>query len=152
MQIIFLMIDKKSIRDFRKNLRHFERELDIQNNSACCCGVSLSQCHALMELDKNDNVTLNELCSRLYLDKSTLSRTVENLVNMGLVLREVPKDNRREIRIRLTMGGESVCNKINEGNDDYFQKILSSLPSGDQGIFLDLFSRFVSKMIELNNH
>jgi len=145
------MIDKKSIRGFRQNLRHFERELEVQNNSACCCGVSLSQCHTLMELENIDNISLNELSSRLFLDKSTLSRTVESLVNMGLVLREVPKENRREIRIKLTRGGKSVCQEINEGNDDYFRRILTSLPSGDRGIFLDLFGRVVSKMIELNN-
>lgn len=137
--------------DFREHLRHFEREIEIQNSSNCCCGVTLAQCHALMELDKQDNISLKALSERLYLDKSTLSRIVESLVNLGLVDREIPKNNRRTILIKLTKQGISVCEKINTDNNLYFQKVLDSLSKEQLQIFLDSFKTIVSKMSEANN-
>ena len=134
--------------EFRRYLRHFEREIEIQNSSNCCCGVTLSQCHTLMELDKQDNISLKDLSERLYLDKSTLSRIVEGLVNLGLVNREIPKTNRRTILIRLTKQGASVCKKINTGNNLYFQKVLKSLSKEQLQGFLDSFKIIVTRMTE----
>jgi DNA-binding MarR family transcriptional regulator len=145
------MTKQNIIRNFRQNLRHFERELEVQNNSSSCCGVTLAQCHTLLELDHKDDITLNELCKKLFLDKSTLSRTIEGLVKRGLVSRETPKDNRRVIRIKLTPGGKSVCNRINKGNDDYFKKVLDTLTSKEINQFLESFNKLVIKMIDFNN-
>jgi len=145
------MISTDKVKEFRVYLRHFEREIETQNSSNCCCGVTLSQCHTLMELDKEDNVSLKDLAEKLFLDKSTLSRIIEGLVNLGLVDREIPKKNRRSILIKLSKQGVAVCNKINEDNNIYFQKILSSLNKEKQQMFLDSFKIVVSKMIEENN-
>ena len=144
------MINTKKIREFRGYLRHFERELDIQNSTNCCCGVTLSQCHVLMELDKEDDITLKDLSEKLFLDKSTLSRLIEGLVNLGLVERETPKSNRRTIKIKLTGQGISVCKKINSYNDKYFQEVFNSLPEEHEQIFFDSFKIIVSKIIKIN--
>lgn len=134
--------------EFRMHLRHFEREIEIQNSSNCCCGVTLSQCHTLLELDKHDHVSLKDLSERLYLDKSTLSRIVEGLVNLGLVNREIPKNNRRTILIMLTKQGASVCKKINTGNNLFFQRVLESLSKEQLQVFLDSFKIIVTSMTE----
>lgn len=136
---------------FRDHLRHFEREIEIQNSSNCCCGVTLTQCHTLMDLAKQDNISLKDLSERLYLDKSTLSRIVEGMVNLGLVDREIPKNNRRTVLITLTKQGISVCKKINTGNNLYYQNVLDSLSKEQLQIFLESFKIVVSKMIKLNN-
>ena len=145
------MIATEKLIEFREHLRHFEREIEIQNSSNCCCGVTLTQCHTLMELDKQDNISLKDLSERLYLDKSTLSRIVEGLVNIGLVDREIPKNNRRTILIKLTKKGVSVCEKINKDNNLYFQKVLDSLSKDQLQIFFDSFKKIVTKMIEVNS-
>lgn len=145
------MINKEKIKEFRGYLRHFEREIETQNSSNCCFGVTLSQCHTLMELDKEDNVSLKDLSKRLYIDKSTLSRIIEGLVNLGLVDRETPKSNRRTIIIKLTEQGVSVCNKINTENNLYYQKVLNSLSKEQFQLFFDSFKIIISRMIEANN-
>ena len=65
------------VRKFREILRGSERELDRQNNSSCCCGVTVSQCHALMELSKSDQIRLIQLSAQLATDKSAASRSRE---------------------------------------------------------------------------
>jgi DNA-binding MarR family transcriptional regulator len=144
------MVKIEKVKEFRASLRQFEREIETLNSSNCCCGVTLSQCHTLMELDKEDHVSLNELSKKLFLDKSTLSRTIEGLVNLGLVNREIPKNNRRTISIRLTENGVSLCKKINSDNNLYFQKILGLLSNEKLQAFLDSFKIIASGMIEEN--
>ncbi len=135
---------------FRQYLRHFERELDIQNNSNCCCGVTVTQCHTLMELYDQGDVQLNILSEKLNLDKSTVSRTVETLVNQGLVEREIPKKNRRTTNIRLTNNGLDVCETIHKGNDVYYREALGAIPKKMIPDFIAGFEIFVTKMRELN--
>ncbi len=143
-------MDTGIIRKFRENLRLFERELDCQNNSACCCGVTLPQCHALMELSKENIMTLNYLSEKLTLDKSTVSRTIESLVNNELVSRTIPKENRRITNLSLTKKGIDACKEINTGNDDYYRKALKSIPKEELPIFLKSFETIVNNMNKLN--
>jgi len=143
-------MNTNTIKKFRENLRIFERELDIQNTSGCCCDVTISQCHALMELSKNGNITLNELSEKLSLDKSTVSRTIESLVKSKLVNRTIPDNNRRTTNLSLTKQGSDVCDQINDGNNDYYQKALCSVPSEELTIFLKSFETIVYKMKKLN--
>lgn len=143
-------MEKNDARVFKQYLRHFERELDIQNNSGCCCGVTVTQCHTLMELYDQGNIQLNILSEKLNLDKSTVSRTIESLVNQGLVVREIPKQNRRTTNIRLTKNGLDVCETIHKGNDTYFNEALSAIPHDILPKFIEGFEILVNKMIELN--
>ena len=144
------MMDQEVVRKFRNILRVFERELDSQNNSSCCCGVTLSQCHTLMELSKKDNISLNQLSEQLSIDKSAASRTVENLVIKRMVERSIPKENRRTTNLKLTKTGINVCQQINHGNDDYYSKALGEIPTDDLDLFLRTFENIVAQMSRLN--
>ena len=138
------------VREFRRILRLFEKELGSQNQSFCCCDVTITQCHMMMELDKEDTITLNELASRLDLDKSTVSRTVDALVIKGFVNRTIPPDNRRTILITLTDKGEKTCERINSGNDQYYRKVLGGIPEDVQADFLIGFEALAQAMSTLN--
>lgn len=137
---------------FREQLRRFEQELDIQNTSNCCWGVTLAQCHVLMQLDKEDNITLKELSEKMNLDKSTLSRTTDKLVKLDLLVREIPEKNRRTVCLSLTNQGKSLCKKINEDNNNYFKIILGVLTDKDYVVFMNCFESITNKMVELNHN
>ncbi|MCK4750392.1 MAG: MarR family transcriptional regulator, partial [Bacteroidales bacterium] len=87
---------KEYIQHFREILRIFDREVFLQNNASCCNGISLAQCHTLLEIEKNSEISVSDLAMNLSLDKSTVSRTVDGLVNIGMVDRVIPKENRRK--------------------------------------------------------
>lgn len=140
-------MDTKTIKKFRSNLRKFERIIEEQKDTSCCGGVTVSQCHALMELVELDGLTVNELAEKLNLDKSTVSRIIESLVNSDLVSRENPKENRRIAVIALTRKGKSICDQINELNDNYVERILSAVPEKDLPVFLNSFEKIVKTML-----
>lgn len=143
-------MDHQIVTEFREILRVFERELDRQNNSSCCCGVTLSQCHVLMELSKSDPISLNQLAKKLAVDKSAASRTVEQLVSRQMVHRSIPREDRRTTMLSLTRTGTQVCRQINEGNDDYYHRALRSIPAADLHVFLRSFEAMVSGMSKMN--
>ncbi len=47
-------------------------------------GISLAQCHTLLEIEKSHEISISELANTLSLDKSTVSRTVDGLVNINM--------------------------------------------------------------------
>ena len=142
-------MDTQQIRIFRKDLRRIEREIVGQlKDETTCCGVSLAQCHALLEIGKQKETTISDLADTLRLDKSTLSRTIDGLVRIGLVDRVINPDDRRFMRIALSDQGISVYDSINQTCDAFYENVFQHIPDEkhDQvieglGLLVDAFIR-----------
>lgn len=141
--------DNQTIRKFRDILRRFEREVFVQSSESCCSGITLAQCHTLLEIESKNKETITELSKTLGLDKSTVSRTVDGLVNIGLIDRTIPAENRRMAELQLTDAGKNVCKMINCRNDDYFDDILSVLPDAEKEEMIRLFEVITARMVQL---
>lgn len=139
------------IKKFRELLRRFEREIFMQNNDSCCNGVTLAQCHTLLEIESKKKESLTELAKTIGLDKSTVSRTVDGLVNVGLVDRTIPAENRRMATIQLTEAGKNTCNSINNYNDQYFGDALSILTDPEKEELFRLLEKVTNRMIQLRS-
>lgn len=137
---------KAYIHKFRKILRVFDQELFLQNNASCCNGISLAQCITLLEIEKNSEISVSDLAKNLSLDKSTVSRTVDGLVNINMVNRVIPKENRRMALINLTGSGRQVCSSINYTNDSYIREVLNDFTDEEREEFLSLFKKLASNM------
>ena len=121
-------MSKNEIRQFRQALRLLEREISLRLTlEQSCCGVTLSQCNVLLELDTKGGIMLNELAAVTGLDKSTLSRTVDFLVNAGYVERIVPPNNRRSVLLSLSQKGKAESDAINKICDSYYKDVLESI-------------------------
>jgi DNA-binding MarR family transcriptional regulator len=128
------------IRRFRKILRKLERELnDRLKENTVCCGVSLAQCHAVLELEEQEETTIGKLAKSLGLDKSTLSRTIDGLFNVGLVKRFPHQTDRRFMAVTLTEQGQATCRKINSTSDDYFTRIFQTIPEEKHDMVIESF-------------
>jgi len=107
-------MESKAIEQFWAKLREIERAVWIQTKSeALCCGVTMAQCHAIMEIGEAGELNLKDLSARLGLDNSTLSRTVESLVQDRLAERTPSKEDRRATVIRLNEKGHAARDRIN---------------------------------------
>lgn len=140
-------MDQSYIRQFREVIRIFEREIFLQNTASCCNGVSLSQCHTLLEIENNDKISVSELAQNMRLDKSTVSRTVDSLVKTDLVDRVIPEANRRMAILNLTNEGRKVCKTINYSNDSYIQGILHDFSDRDRNEFLEFLRKLTHNMV-----
>lgn len=137
------------IQQLRESIRIFEREIFVQNNASCCNGISLAQCHCLLEIEKNSEISISELAGQLSLNKSTISRTVEGLVNIGLVDRIIPKENRRKTVLTLTNNGMQVCATINSTHNHYIKNVIQNFSGKEQTELLNLFEKLSSSMANM---
>jgi DNA-binding MarR family transcriptional regulator len=113
----------------RELLRQLIRKLGLLDKSQLsCCGITYSQCHALVEIGSNQSLSINELAELLGLDKSTLSRTVNTMVEQGLVTREPDPDDRRYVKIKLTPTGSGLLSDIEDKMTDYYLNIYQAIP------------------------
>jgi DNA-binding MarR family transcriptional regulator len=78
----------------------------------CCYDISVSQCYALEAVVRGEEMTLNDLAARLYLDKSTASRVVDALERKGYVERQPHPEDRRSLLLRPTPAGREMERKI----------------------------------------
>jgi DNA-binding MarR family transcriptional regulator len=142
-------MDTQIVREFRKNLRRLEQLIVLQlREDTGCHGVSVAQCHCLLAVEQLGRPSQNELAEQLCLDKSSLSRTVDGLVQIGLLERAIDEKDRRVYRIRLTVQGEKTCSIINTSNDDLYSRVLDRLPMPAE-IVVGAFAAFVQAMREV---
>jgi DNA-binding MarR family transcriptional regulator len=119
-----------SVRDFRAGLRRLERELvSSLRDETGCCGVGLLQCHVLLELEAAGDLSLKDLENLLGSDKASLSRTVDSLVEAGLVGRRDNPADRRSLAISLTEAGRRKTGEVNLLCDKKYEDVLTRLPA-----------------------
>ncbi len=112
-----------------ESIRLIAKKLGIvEKSELSCCGATCSQYNAILEIGKAGKITLNDLAELLNLDNSTLSKTVNNLVNNEWVTREIDPKDRRYVTIELTKSGEVVFEEVNDIIGAYYSRIFEALP------------------------
>lgn len=140
-------MEKQIIRSFRKRLRQFERLTAHQlKEDSCCQGVTLAQCHTLLEIEELGQASIVTLTKRLGLDKSTLSRTIDGLVNISLVERIAHPSDRRFVLLTLTDQGRSICRRINRLNDEYYSRVFDGIAVDKHEDVITYFDMLVSAL------
>jgi len=114
--------------DFQDMVIRLQRKMEFFDDlQSSCCGVSFAQCHALAAIRRAGKISLNDLAIDMGLDKSTVSRTVENLVNNKMVLRDPVPADRRCVTIRLTAKGSRAIREVEAGLSQCFESLYRSI-------------------------
>ena len=145
------MIPTEEIKQLRESIRILERKLGIlEESEMACCGLTLAQCHALVEIGRAERVSLVDLAGIIGLDTSTLSRTVNNLVAKNMVSRELDPDDRRYVTIQLTPEGSRHFQEIETSMDAYFHKIYENIAESDRTLVLKGLTLLLDAIQESN--
>jgi MarR family transcriptional regulator, 2-MHQ and catechol-resistance regulon repressor len=100
-------------RSFYEALSELIRVYQFRDRDRICCyDVSITQCYALEALARERAMTLNDLASHLYLDKSTTSRVVDALERKGYVVRSEHPADGRALRLKITAAGRALHGRI----------------------------------------
>jgi DNA-binding MarR family transcriptional regulator len=145
-------MDLEAIRNFREKLRQLEREIGWQLKSDTqCCGVTLAQCHIILEIGKTGETSVVDLSAVLGLDTSTLSRQVNGMVDAGLVDRVLNPKDRRYVSITLTEQGQKAYRSIEEICNEKYARIFEFIPRDRHRQVLDGFNLLVDAIVEAKN-
>ncbi len=110
----------------RETMRHLERRIVMdETHLKSCCGITLTQCHAMVEIGRTQSISVRSLAEKLGLDNSTVSRAVDTLVNKGIAHRETDPGNRRFVTISLTELGLKEFRGIESSMNEYYERVLS---------------------------
>lgn len=121
-------IDKTD--ELRELMKQFVRIISMVNESqTACCSLTLAQCHALVEIGRSQGISLNRLSQIMELDTSTLCRTVNRLVLLGLVKRNEDSKDRRYIQIILTDQGKESYFAMEHAMHDYYENLHRQIPA-----------------------
>jgi DNA-binding MarR family transcriptional regulator len=85
--------------------RHREARLDTLMQPL---GLTLSRYRALSVIGAFAPCTMSELADYSAVDRTTLTRTVDHLVDAGLVERSTPREDRRQVVLTVTEAGRSA--------------------------------------------
>ena len=116
------------VKQFRELTRELECHLENINRSDCCqCSVNESQCFLVVEIGRNPGICIKDLAKQLHLDKSGISRSVEELVRKGYVNREPSTEDRRCVVLSLTESGQARFDRIENDMHAKFTAVLSQI-------------------------
>lgn len=99
----------------REALRRLFRKMGfMERDEARCCSMSVSRCQVLVEIGRGAPLSLVDLSARLGLEKSTVSRLVDGLVEDRLAERSESDLDRRYQRIELSAEGRVLFRDIED--------------------------------------
>lgn len=114
------------------------------------CDLTDAQCHTLVEIGKKGDVSLVELAAALGLDASTLSRTIQSLVVLGLVTRTANEKDRRYVKIALSPQGRKVYETIVRLYAKFMARVLDEIPAKKHEAVVESIGLFADAMQKVN--
>jgi DNA-binding MarR family transcriptional regulator len=118
---------------------------------ACCYDLSVSQCHALQALIQNGPMTVTQLGSHLYLEKSTASRLAKALLRKELVRKRAPRDDGRVVILQVTEAGQRLARKIMNDLSEEYRDLLAQFEPEVRAalpLLLDRLTQIISARTE----
>lgn len=105
-------IPSNLISDIRSASRDLVRQFGLMNQGVAGTDLSLSAVHAIIEIGRARSLMSRDLCDRLLLEKSTVSRLVKSLVARGEIVEVRSKDDLRVKHLQLTRQGRMRLHAI----------------------------------------
>ncbi|MDP4182209.1 MAG: MarR family transcriptional regulator [Bacillota bacterium] len=120
----------------------------LTQQNAKSLGLSLQQLGVINTIYSKPSITIKEITQRLFLSKSTASMNVDALVKLGLVERNVSKEDRREVNLTLTDEGAELSRKSSQNPASYKAMInaIEKISQEDIGKLLQLHGELLSNL------
>lgn len=103
-----------------------------------------AQIDALEAVAQDDELRMNQLAERLRLDPSTVTRTVNPLVELGLVERFTDPENRRYVVLRCTKSGKEAAAQIVNERRNNVREILAPMAPERRALLVGLFDEYTT--------
>ena len=100
-------------------------------------GLTMSQASILIEIGTHRGLSLKDLSSLIELDNSTVSRSVNQLVEKGLVLRHTTPNDRRMVEIFLSDEGKLLFDKMRQTNEEQYEQLIRHIPAEKLNSFIE---------------
>lgn len=104
--------------------------------------INSAQGRIIFVLWQNDGISIQELARKTALEKSTLTRMLERLENLGYVLRIPSEEDKRKTIIKLTEKNE----KLKDGYEQVSKDMLELFYRGFSEAEIDVFESYLKRI------
>jgi DNA-binding MarR family transcriptional regulator len=125
--------------------RHREAQLDKLLQTL---GLSLSRHRALSVIATQQPLTMSELADFCAIDRTTMTRIVDQLVEAELVERATPREDRRQVLLSLTAKGAAACRESLKAIWRHNRHLLEGLDDDRQRGAARVLESFLARLVD----
>jgi DNA-binding MarR family transcriptional regulator len=111
-------------------------------------GITSPQFSALLALREHPNITMGELCDKLFLACSTATDLVDRMEKNGFLERKRDTQDRRVIRLSMSEMGKRVISEVVAARRRYVSSILEKLTEEEINQLAQSLNRLHSLMVQ----
>ena len=137
------------IKSFLKSKRQLVRILVSRYKVQDFLGTTVVQRHVLLDIGDKKKTTIGDISKELSMDKGNVSKTVQQLAEMGCIKRIVSEDDRRYTNISLTDKGEKLYEKICRIVDSYHHNVFKLIPEDKHDLIFESFTQVTESVTKL---
>jgi len=109
-------------------------------------GLNVSRHRALTSIDRLAPCTMRDLAAFVAVDRTTLTRTVDQLADAGLVERATPREDRRQVVLTTTVAGRAACRRSLQAIYRVNRDLLDGVGEGQQRALARGLDRLVERL------
>jgi DNA-binding MarR family transcriptional regulator len=114
-------------------------------------GLSIPEWRVMAVLGRYPGLTASEVCERTVMDKVTVSRAVNSLLERHYLERIIDESDRRKRPLRISESrGRSILDAVIPYALEYQTALLSRLSASEQSLFRELSTRLLEAAMQLN--
>ncbi|MDH7593959.1 MAG: MarR family winged helix-turn-helix transcriptional regulator [Methanomicrobiales archaeon] len=113
-------------------------------------GLSAGQFPILLYLSRKEGAPQEALAKHFHLDKATIARSVQRLVNDGFVCRRIEPGNRRAYGLYLTEKGKEIIDRILGIEACWEEELLGVLPEGEREGLIRLLRTLAERSMQIS--
>lgn len=123
----------------------FVRAFGLHQPDHTPCGkpIPVSEAHAVAELHRDGPMTQTDLAARLRLEKSTISRLVNQLIGRSWVRRTRRDGDGRLVWLELTPQGRTAADELARARATRFAALLGNIPTEQRAAVIDALTLLV---------
>lgn len=106
--------------------------------------VTLTQYRTLIVLASRGPQNLAGLADAVGVTPATATRMCDRLVRKGLIRRRTERDDRRQLRVALTVKGRSLVDAVTVRRRQEIGRIMSEIPVEQQAVLVQALGRLAS--------
>ena len=128
-------------------LFHASRQREITFDAAfAATGRNMNRLRTLAVIRRLDGCTMKDLARMTAIDRTTLTRSVDQLVQQGLVERSTPAGDRRKVQMRLSPAGEAFYAEAAKVVADFNRRALDGVSRRDQVTLVETLVRVIHNL------
>ncbi|KAF0111763.1 MAG: transcriptional regulator MarR family [Chloroflexi bacterium] len=131
--------------NLQRLISHLVREYELCDQ--ICTGqyrLTASQGYTILTLPESESMTMNALSEAMGLANSTMTRMVDQLVEKGFVRRMTDDEDRRVVRVCLTLQGQESRHNLEQAQQYFFGLVLAEISREERQDILQSFERVVT--------